>query len=53
MNHNPKLSIIIPVYNTEKYVEQCLESLLKQTYKNIELINSYLRVYFGKEGTVK
>ena len=34
----PKLSVIIAVYNTEKYVEKCLDSLLNQTYKNIELV---------------
>lgn len=32
------LSIIIPVYNTEKYIEECINSLLNQTYKNIEVI---------------
>lgn len=34
----PKLSVIIAVYNTEKYVEKCLDSLLNQTYENIELV---------------
>ena len=33
-----KISIIIPVYNTEKYLQQCLESAINQTYKNIEII---------------
>ena len=33
-----KLSIVIPVYNTEKYLDDCLKSILNQTYKNIELI---------------
>lgn len=32
------LSVIVPVYNTEKYVRKCIESILKQTYENIELI---------------
>ena len=34
----PKISIIIPVYNSEKYLEQCLNSLLVQAYQNIEII---------------
>lgn len=34
----PKLSIIVPVYNVEKYLEQCIESLINQTYKDIEII---------------
>lgn len=32
------ISIIIPVYNVEKYIEECLNSIIKQTYKNIEII---------------
>lgn len=32
------ISIIIPVYNSEKYLERCIESLVSQTYKNIEII---------------
>ena len=37
-NDEDLISIIVPVYNVEKYLEQCLESLLNQTYKNIEII---------------
>ena len=32
------ISVIIPVYNTEQYLKRCIESVLKQTYKNIEVI---------------
>ena len=38
MTNQPLVSIIAPVYNVEQYVEQCIESLLYQTYKNIEII---------------
>ena len=34
----PKVSVIVPCYNTEKYIEQCVESIFSQTYKNIEVI---------------
>ena len=34
----PKVSVIVPVYNTEKYLDDCLKSLKKQTLKNIEFI---------------
>lgn len=33
-----KISVIVPVYNVEKYLERCVESIFKQTYKNIEII---------------
>ena len=35
---NEKISIIIPVYNLEKYIKRTAESVLKQTYTNIEVI---------------
>ena len=34
----PKVSIIVPVYNTEVYLEKCLESLIEQTIEDIEII---------------
>lgn len=34
----PKVSIIIPAYNIEAYIEECLLSVLKQSYQNIEVI---------------
>ncbi|MCF2738865.1 glycosyltransferase family 2 protein, partial [Bacteroides caecigallinarum] len=34
----PLISIIIPVYNVEIYLEKCIYSVLNQTYKNIEII---------------
>lgn len=38
MEQNVKVSILVPFYNVEKYVGKCVESLFKQTYKNIEYI---------------
>lgn len=35
---NYKISVIIPVYNVEKYLRECVDSVLGQTYKNIEVI---------------
>lgn len=32
------ISILIPIYNSEKYIEQCVNSIISQTYKNIEII---------------
>ncbi len=34
----PKLSVIIPVYNTEKYIRECIESILKQSFCDYEII---------------
>ena len=33
-----KVSVIVPVYNVEDYIEKCVQSLIKQSYKNIEII---------------
>lgn len=34
----PKISVIVPVYNVEEFVAQCLDSIINQTYKNLEII---------------
>ncbi len=36
--HKPKISIIVPVYNTSKFLDRCLHSISKQTFKNIEIL---------------
>ncbi len=36
--HEPLLSVIIPVYHVEKYLGRCIDSILVQTYKNLEII---------------
>ena len=38
MDRGILVSIVIPVYNVEDYLEQCLQSVINQTYKNLELI---------------
>lgn len=35
---NPKVSVIIPIYNVEDFFERCIDSFKKQTYKNLEII---------------
>ena len=34
----PLLSIIVPIYNVEQYVDKCIQSILNQTYQNLEII---------------
>ena len=33
-----KISIIVPIYNAEEYLENCLNSILEQTYTDLEII---------------
>ena len=34
----PKVAIIVPIYNVEKYLKDCLDSLIHQTYENLEIV---------------
>lgn len=34
----PQISVIVPVYNTESYLDRCVQSILNQTYKNLEIL---------------
>ena len=38
MNEEIKVSIIVPVYQVERYLQECLDSILEQTHKNLEII---------------
>ena len=52
MSSKPKVSIIIPVYNVEKYLADCLDSVVNQTLEDVEIIcvndgSTDLCKYFG------
>lgn len=36
--NNPLVTVVVPVYNVEKYLNRCIESIVNQTYKNLEII---------------
>ena len=38
MNITPKISVIVPVYNAEKYLHRCIDSILSQTFTDFELL---------------
>lgn len=37
-NMEPLISVIVPIYNVEKYLNKCVDSIISQTYKNLEII---------------
>ena len=41
MINDELISIIIPIYNVEDYLSACIESIMKQTYNNLEIILVY------------
>ena len=61
--NNPKISVIVPVYNVEKYLSECLDSIINQTLKEIEIICvndgskdnslSILKEYASKDKRIK
>lgn len=63
MNRIPKVSIVVPVYNVAPYLRQCMDSLINQTYRNIEIIcvndgatdesGEILAEYAAKGSTIK
>ena len=38
MNMSPLVSVVIPVYNVESYLRQCMDSVVNQTYRNLEIV---------------
>ena len=38
MENTPLISVIVPVYNVEAYLDRCIASIVGQTYKNLEII---------------
>ena len=36
--NKPKISVIVPVYNVEKYIKKCLDTIISQTFSDIEII---------------
>ena len=36
--NEPLISIVVPMYNTEMYIEKCIRSIMEQTYKNLEIV---------------
>lgn len=63
IDNQKKISIVIPVYNVEKYLEKCIESVINQTYNNLEIIlvddgspdncGSICDEYSKKDGRIK
>lgn len=63
IEHNSLVSVIVPVYNVEKYLARCLDSIVEQTYQNLEIIlvndgstddsGEICRQYAGKDSRIR
>ena len=61
--HNPIISVIIPIYNIEKYIGRCLTSIIDNSYRNLQIICvndgskdnslSILKEYTQKDSRIK
>lgn len=40
----PLISVIVPVYNVEKYIHRCIDSITVQTYRNLEIMQVTINV---------
>lgn len=36
--YNPKVTVVLPIYNLEKYLNRCIQSVVNQSYNNLEII---------------
>ena len=36
--NNPLITVVVPIYKVEAYLDECVQSILKQTYSNLEII---------------
>ena len=63
MDTQPLISVVVPVYNTEKFIRTCLDSIVSQTYRNLEIIvvndgstedeNEIIQEYLEKDDRVR
>ena len=50
----PIVSVVVPVYQVESYLDRCIESLINQTYDNLEIIRmTYSQLMYRKNSEVR
>ena len=38
LEKNPLITVVVPIYKVEQYLDECIDSILKQSYSNLEII---------------